>query len=1477
MPKIFKHLPLTVVMIIGVFVLSVGVVLAASLVIDNADTAGNWSSSDTTNSVVSQETSIKQEGTGSVKVQTTAEASTTLDLMEYSSDGTAQAGYVSNASFSATGGTITTSGDYTIHTFTGNGTLTPSGSGSVEYLIVAGGGSGQGASEVYGAGAGGGGGGMLEGTSSISSGSYSIVVGGSGQNSSFNSLTSIAGGTGGGGSGGSGGGGSYTGGAGGAGTAGQGNNGANGVYADRGGGGGGKNSAGSGGTGGTGKSSSITGSAVTYAYGGNAGSHLGSSPPTGAAGGANTGGGGGGGSIRDSNGVTSGGGAGGSGIVVVRYLTAPALQSYSEATIKTEGSYALKGVANITTSLNKTLTRTIGSPINLSGYASATFSIRASRTGSNIKVGLHDSGGTTTEVTPNVTQADTFQTATIDLSGVTNANKDAIDQIIITIVNADATNTFYIDNMVAAYGSLNDTVTLTSSPIDLSSFTSILYWVRSSVAGSFARLQFGESASTEQTNAFTVNTPDTWEQKTWDISGITGTARDAVTKLALQFTSDTSGAALYLDNILTNTLPSTPSLDLPSDTATNQLLSTVLKTTTTDTDSDYLRYKIQLCTDVGMSANCQTFDQTSSQVGWTGQDTQTSSAYTSGTQATYTLQTPLSNSTTYYWRSYAKDPAGSNTWSATQGTPYSFTTHEGTAPSISSITSVAGDTAVTYYDNTDNSSTAIVFVSTDGAGGGVSACKWDSSDAAYDSMANSCASTSSCTTTLSGDGAKTVYIRCQDVYGNKMASSQSVSYTIDATAPTTLSATGSSSSWTNAKPTVTVSTPTDALSGMNEIRYVWDTNDLGADCSAGTTTTAAAALTGTLTAGSHILYLCASDLAGNVATWNGAYKWDNGNPVVNITTHALTVYRAANIPAKIEGTASDVISAVASVAVSIYDGANYWSGVAFDSLSQAWLAATGTTTWEYTFAPTTDGDYTLQSRAIDSAANQTLSLTTLFSYDSVAPIIGTAESVAASSSGGTITWTTGEASSTQVQYGVSSSYGTTTSETDTSPRVTSHSKILSGLNSCSTYHYRVISKDAAGNTLTGSDKTFTTTGCVGSATVQAETAGTVTAASGGTVQLQESGTTKVTLSVPANFTGSDAEFQVKRLDKTSVILSASTPTTAKSAIGDHVYQLDALTSVSAKATSFDEPITVTMSYTDAEVAGYDESALLIYRWDGSAWYQLTGCTVDTVANTVSCTTTAFSTFVLFGEASATTTSTSSSSSSTSSSPGVCDDPRPYGKTAWIYGAIPLSSSMIELYFTDADGPISQYVLEYGTKPGEYRYGVENLGGRGDGYKRYTVAGLSPATTYYFRVKAVNGCASGEWSQVRSGQTMAIKRGVTVKTEVIEETNSVCQSYIVQSGDSLWKIAKNQLEDPSRYGDLVAANQDEYTSLVADPGKIEVGWELKWGCPERSQGGQAAPQVLEVSKQVQEEASLGKISWWERTSSILMRVWERLSH
>ena len=134
------------------------------------------------------------------------------------------------------------------------------------------------------------------------------------------------------------------------------------------------------------------------------------------------------------------------------YVTdADKLMAFSEASLKTQGEYSLKAVANVTTSLNKTLTKTFGVPIDLSNASQYSFDIRSTRTGSSLKIGIHDSGGTTTEVTPNILAANTWQSVTVDLSSVAIANRDSIDSIIVTVVNADADNTFYLDNMFGLF------------------------------------------------------------------------------------------------------------------------------------------------------------------------------------------------------------------------------------------------------------------------------------------------------------------------------------------------------------------------------------------------------------------------------------------------------------------------------------------------------------------------------------------------------------------------------------------------------------------------------------------------------------------------------------------------------------------------------------------------------------------------------------------------------------------------------------------------------------------------------------------------------------------------------------------------------------------------------------------------------------------------------------------------------------------
>jgi hypothetical protein len=199
--------------------------------------------------------------------------------------------------------------------------------------------------------------------------------------------------------------------------------------------------------------------------------------------------------------------------------------------------------------------------------------------------------------------------------------------------------------------------------------------------------------------------------------------------------------------------------------------------------------------------------------------------------------------------------------------------------------------------------------------------------------------------------------------------------------------------------------------------------------------------------------------------------------------------------------------------------------------------------------------------------------------------------------------------------------------------VTSHSVSLSGLTACTTYHYSVFSEDAVANSSTSTNATFDTTGCTGSASITRKAQTDITRASGGTSSLA-TGDANLSLTVPASYGGSsDANFQIKQLNTASVTNTTGTTYAGKTrnTVGNHAYNLSAHTSNSALTTSFDQPITVTISYLESEAAYTKESTHRIYRWDGSVWQELSNCTADPGANTVTCTTSSFSTFILMGE------------------------------------------------------------------------------------------------------------------------------------------------------------------------------------------------------------------------------------------------------
>ena len=92
--------------------------------------------------------------------------------------------------------------------------------------------------------------------------------------------------------------------------------------------------------------------------------------------------------------------------------------------------------------------------------------------------------------------------------------------------------------------------------------------------------------------------------------------------------------------------------------------------------------------------------------------------------------------------------------------------------------------------------------------------------------------------------------------------------------------------------------------------------------------------------------------------------------------------------------------------------------------------------------------------------------------DTTAPTISARTATNITSNSATVTWTTNEPATSQVDYGLTTSYGSTTTLDPT--LVTAHSVLLTGLAPSTTYNYRVRSVDAAGNQAVSTNSTFRT-------------------------------------------------------------------------------------------------------------------------------------------------------------------------------------------------------------------------------------------------------------------------------------------------------------------------------------------------------------------------------------------------------------------
>ena len=147
---------------------------------------------------------------------------------------------------------------------------------------------------------------------------------------------------------------------------------------------------------------------------------------------------------------------------------------------------------------------------------------------------------------------------------------------------------------------------------------------------------------------------------------------------------------------------------------------------------------------------------------------------------------------------------------------------------------------------------------------------------------------------------------------------------------------------------------------------------------------------------------------------------------------------------------------------------------------------------------------------------------------------------------------------------------------------------------------------------------------------------TATASQGGNTTLTTDEGTTAGVDVPAAALTSDTTFVVSSVAKTSsdVATQVSVVPSGQQIVGNNVYNYTA-TVAGAILTSFGADITLTFTYTDAQVAGLSLPSLKVHYYDetSGAWVALT-TTVDTTTKKITAAINHFTYFAIFGSAEA---------------------------------------------------------------------------------------------------------------------------------------------------------------------------------------------------------------------------------------------------
>lgn len=268
------------------------------------------------------------------------------------------------------------------------------------------------------------------------------------------------------------------------------------------------------------------------------------------------------------------------------------------------------------------------------------------------------------------------------------------------------------------------------------------------------------------------------------------------------------------------------------------------------------------------------------------------------------------------------------------------------------------------------------------------------------------------------------------------------------------------------------------------------------------------------------------------------------------------------------------------------------------------------------------GDRTLTIEAMDDKGNRSTKDVTIEVLPSTAGARVSNVQIVSRLEDADLSFEVSEAATTQVAHDVFRNLRRARSKRNDREALT-HTYVLDQLKPCTRYRYQITGTTRGGGAVAGGLRAFVTKGCPGEATVRGNASGDVAANQASRVVLD----TQAVLTIPAGAASSDVHVQILQLDREAALGAIAAPAGLEPISG--LYEMKALTDTATVVSAFQQPVSVTIAYTPA--ANTNPATVAIHRWDGSVWQRLDACAPDTAAGSVTCTTTDFSTFGVFGQ------------------------------------------------------------------------------------------------------------------------------------------------------------------------------------------------------------------------------------------------------